>query len=68
MENFVVSDNPYYEVINVEYELENVQSATILLISPYGGSTSHPLNLNHDNLSIDLSNFATRTVLRIYDL
>jgi len=52
-----ISPNPASDIVNVEYELENVQSATILLIRPYGGSTSHPLNLNHNNISIDLSAF-----------
>lgn len=51
----LINPNPASEFVNVEYELENVQNASILIVKPYGGATSYPININTNNLSIDVS-------------
>jgi hypothetical protein len=52
-----VNPNPASDQIDINYELENVTVAYVLILKPYGGSYQYSIDVNAANLNIDLSGY-----------
>lgn len=54
-----LSPNPAEDNITIDYQLNNVTQAHIIVLLPYGGSYHYPLDVYHNQIQIDISAYQT---------
>jgi hypothetical protein len=54
-----VSPNPASTQVNIDFRIDNANSAYLMITQPYGSSNNYILDLNQNNTSIDVSSYQT---------